>query len=336
MGYAGQPGPGRGRLIEIEIVQGASLEDVAARIATHGGLAEPALFALYARVRGADPRLRRGQHVLLYDNMRPRELLQRVADGFGSAQLRVVIPEGFSRFEIAQRLARFGVCDRGEFLRATEDPALLRELGIAGPSAEGLLFPDTYLLREGMAPAALVRRFVGNARRRMAAVLEQHAADVERLHAELGFQTHELLTLASIVEKEARLANEQPIIAGVFLNRLRDPSFKPKRLQADPTVSYGCLVAAQLPACVGAISGAPTRAMLADPDNPYNTYRHDGLPPGPIANPGLPALAAVLAPAAHDYLYFVAQGGGAHAFSHSLEDHNRAVEQQRSAGRSSP
>lgn len=328
--YPGQPGPGRGRLVEVEIVQGASLEDVAARLATGGALREPVLFALYGRIRGAGPRLHAGRTILVYDDMEPRELLQRIASGFGSAELRVVIPEGFSRFEIAARLERFGICERGAFLQATEEKELLRELTIDGPTAEGFLFPDTYQLREGMAATQVVRRFVANARKRTAKMLTMHEAALGALRAELGFRAHEVLTLASIVEKEARLPSEQPIIAGVFLNRLRDPSFRPKRLQADPTVTYGCLIMPELPSCAGANAGqAPTRAMLADPANPYNTYRHEGLPPGPIANPGLSAIEAVIRPAPHDYLYFVAQGGGAHTFSRSLQDHNVAVDQLR-------
>jgi UPF0755 protein len=326
--YPDTRGPGRGRVVEIEIARGDGVKVVAERLAEAGALRDARLFAAYATVRGAEDRLRAGT-VLLYDNMRPRELLQRVATGFGSAVLRVVIPEGFSRFDIASRLERWGVCGREDFLRATLDPRLLSELAIEGPSAEGLLFPDTYLLREGMNPAALVQRFVRNARRRLAPLLAEHAATVARLREEFGWGTHELLTLASIVEKEARLASERPVIAGVFLNRLRNPEFKPKRLQADPTVSYGCLIAPALASCAAAPGKTITRAMLADSDNPYNTYKREGLPPGPIANPGLPSVRAVLVPAAHGYLYFVAQRGGAHAFSATLADHLAAVERLR-------
>jgi UPF0755 protein len=171
-----------------------------------------------------------------------------------------------------------------------------------------------------------VRRLVRNVRRRLAPVLAEHQSTLDALRAELGWGAHQVLTLSSIVEKEARLAAERPVIAGVFLNRLRDPSFKPKRLQADPTVSYGCLVAPALASCAAAANRQITRAMLADGDNPYNTYRREGLPPGPIANPGLAAVRAVLAPAAHDYLYFVARGDGAHTFSRNLDDHHVATE----------
>jgi UPF0755 protein len=273
--------------------------------------------------------------------MTPIELLQRIARGFGSTQVRIVIPEGFSRFDIAARLERWGVCERSAFLAATEDRALLDELQIAGTSAEGWLFPDTYQVRDDTLAPVLVRRFVANARRRLAPLLAAHAADLERFQRELGFGLPQIVTLASIVEKEAQVASEQATIAGVFYNRLRDPAFSPKRLQADPTVSYGCQLHPALascraaPALRGGTAGAGgdpkqiTRAMLADPENPYNTYRRDGLPPGPIANPGLRAIAAVLAPEAHDYFYFVASGGGRHRFSHSLQDHHAAVEAAR-------
>jgi UPF0755 protein len=328
MGYPDRKGPGTGRVVELTIEPGASLEQVADQLVSAGALREAWLFALHARVRGAAARLREGP-ILVYDSMSPRRLLQRIARGYGSVELRVVIPEGFSRFEIADRLARWDVCERDAFLAATTDPSLLNELEIVGPSAEGWLFPDTYLLNDDVDPRALVRRFVRNARRRIGSVMEQQHAGLERLRDQLGWGPSEVLTLASIVEKEAAAPSEQSLIAGVFLNRLLDPSWKPKRLQADPTVAYGCLIAKQLASCADFNGRQLTHAMLLDAENPYNTYRIEGLPPGPIANPGLPALKAVLAPARHDYFYFVAKGGGVHEFSHSLDQHNAAVEQLR-------
>jgi len=136
----------------------------------------------------------------------------------------------------------------------------------------------------------------------------------------------QLVTLASIVEREARVPEERPTIAGVFFNRLFDPSFTPKRLQADPTVAYGCLVAGErVPSCREFDGRRITPAMVRDPDNPYSTYKHDGLPPGPICNPGLPSLSAARHPEQHPYFYFVAKGGGRHAFSASLDEHNQNV-----------
>jgi len=328
MSYPNQPGPGRGRVVSIELAAGESLEQAATALKRVGALREPRVFALYARLLDAGAHLRTGE-ILLDDSLSPRDLLRRIARGFGTAPLRVVIPEGFSRYDIAQRLEHWGVCSAAAFVAATEDPTLLGELGIRGPSAEGLLFPDTYVLREQTEPASVVRKLVRNARRRIEPVLAAHEPAVDALKAELGYGETELLTLASIVEKEAATPAEQPIIAGVFLNRLRDPGFTPRRLQADPTVAYGCAVAPALASCASFDGRQVTHAMLSDPDNPYNTYRLEGLPPGPISNPGLAALRAVLEPAQHDYFYFVAKGGGVHTFSHSLEDHNSAVDQLR-------
>lgn len=328
MGYPNRPGAGRGRVVAIALAEGGSVEDAAAELGRADALDEPWLFALHARLRGAGSRLRHGE-VLVYDSMSPKQLLQRIAHGYGSAPLKVVIPEGFNRYEIADRLARWGVCDRAAFLAATEDPELLRELEIEGPSAEGLLFPDTYLLSDDMEPRALVRRLVRNARRRMDGLEDAQQSAFAAFKRELGWGPAQVLTLASIVEKEAATPHEQPIIAGVFLNRLRDPGFQPKRLQADPSVAYGCLVAPELASCARFDGQKVTREMLVDGSNPYNTYRIEGLPKGPICNPGLSALRAVLVPAPHDYFYFVAKGGGLHEFSHSLEAHNAAVEQLR-------
>jgi UPF0755 protein len=129
------------------------------------------------------------------------------------------------------------------------------------------------------------------------------------------------------VEREAADSSEHPLIASVFYNRLRDPTFRPlKALESDPTAGYGCLVEPALaPSCAG-FQGQITPALLRDPKNRYNTYRHGGLPPGPIANPGESALAAVLTPATSDYLYFVASGRGKHAFSRTFEEHRRAIQ----------
>jgi UPF0755 protein len=252
-----------------------------------------------------------------------------VARGYGAAEVRVVIPEGFSRYDIARRFERWGLCAREAFLRESADPALLSEHAIAGDSAEGFLFPDTYRLHDAMGARELVRRLLRTGEQRLRPLLQAHAARVEALRVELGLGVREIVTLASIVEKEAAVPAEQPIIAGVFLNRLRDPEFRPNRLQADPTVAYGCVRDPELVACRGFDGRRVTRAMLADADNPYNTYRHAGLPPGPIANPGRSALLAVLQPAQHGYYYFVARGDGRHAFSATLEEHNRAVESYR-------
>lgn len=329
--YPKAAGPGRGRSVTIELEPGLAIDALAERLAAAGVVERPALFAAYARLLGADEHLRVGS-ALLTDDMTPRDVLQRVAIGFGSATVRVTIPEGFHRFDVAARLARWDVCPEAELIAATEDRALLDELGIPGPTAEGYLFPDTYRLAQGMSGADVVRRLVGNWQRRAAPLYDEHRERLSELTRDLAWTRHEALTLASIVEKEAVVSEERPVIARVFLNRMRVPGFSPRRLQADPTVSYGCR-AAPSASCDGFDGRRITRAMLADRDNPYNTYRHEGLPPGPICNPGIASIRSVLAAEPHDYLYFVARGGGRHDFSATLEEHNASVARLRARER---
>lgn len=253
---------------------------------------------------------------------RGRVLLRRAVVFLGSDTSRVTIPEGFSRFDVADRLASRAICGREAFLSATTDPALLSSLGVPGTSAEGYLFPDTYELEVGIAPREIVRRMVETFRARTGTLFEEHAAALAALHA----TTHDVLVMASILEKEAIVSDEQPVIAGVFWNRLRRAEFVPHRLQADPTVSYGCAVAPEAaPSCARFDGHRITRSMTNDALNPYNTYRNDGLPPGPISNPGLSAIEAALVPARHDYFYFVARGDRRHTFSRTLAEHDAAV-----------
>ena len=243
---------------------------------------------------------------------------------------KVTIPEGWTSFQIAGRLAQSGVCPEGAFVAASRDPALLSELGIAAPSAEGHLFPATYELATGSDPDAILRLLVREGQRRIGEIFEQHHAGFERLHERLGWGEGEVLTLASIVEKEALVDEERPLIAAVYLNRLTDPQFRPaRRLQADPTAAYGCVVApGAAPSCAG-YDGRITPRMLRDSKNRYNTYRHPGLPPGPIANPGEASIISVLEPAHTDHLYFVATGKGRHVFSRTYAEHKAAIERTR-------
>ena len=318
-------GTGRGAQELTLVVEGDDgIDEVAAGLEHLGAIDDARLFALYARLLGADEHLRRGP-VRLRADMSIRTLLARVAEGLGPTQIAVLVPEGFDRFEIAARLARWDVCDEAAFLEATEDRALLDELEITGPSAEGYLLPDTYTFATGSDPRDVVRRFVRAYRAATDDLFEgsgETRARLERLH--LG--PHEVLVLASIVEQEAVAREEQPVIAGVFVNRLESETFLPRhRLQADPTISYGCKVEPTRPSCEGFDGRRITRAMLEDSENPYNTYRREGLPPSPICSPGLPAIRAVLEHARHDYFYFVARGRGRHVFSATLDAHNEGV-----------
>lgn len=322
----------RGRERVVSIPAGATVDDVAAILAREEVIDEPFVFAAYARLLGAGTRLREGE-IALRDDMTPHTVLMRIARGLGFASVEVLIPEGFSRFEIATRLDHWGVCAPEGFLAATEDEALLAELEIPAPTAEGYLFPDTYLFHEGDDPDEVVRTLVASWRSNAGNVIEERDGAL----TDLGLDGHAILTLASIVEEEAAVEEERPMIAGVFLNRLRSETFLPlHRLQADPTVSYGCrAVPALAPSCA-TFDGRITTAMLEDSANPYNTYRHAGLPPGPVTNPGLASIRAVLAPASHRYLYFVARGGRRHAFSETFERHLDGVDALRDREAAAP
>jgi len=325
--YPTQPPPtGPVRTVALQLQPQLSLDAAAEQLARAGLVKQPRVFALYARVLGAQKRLRSGQ-VLVTSQMTIRHLLQRIAEGYGSTPLLITIPEGWTQFDVAQRLAEWGVCDSGTFLQTIAPGAADASAPAVGaaPRGEGYLFPDTYWLRDGMHADQVIAKLSDNAQRRMNKLFAAEPAALARLHADFGYGQSEIVVLASIVEKEAHVPEEQPMIAGVFLNRLRDPSFHPKRLQADPTVAYGCLLHRELPSCSTFDGRRVTRTMTADPQNPYNTYRIEGLPPTPIANPGISALRAVLHPAEHSYLYFVARGDGHHTFSANLEAHNLAT-----------
>jgi UPF0755 protein len=249
--------------------------------------------------------------------------------------VKVVIPEGLTRFDIARRLEAAEVCDHAGFLLATQDPELLSRLRLKGDSAEGFLFPATYDLPKDSDPETLVERLVTEFEKRLAIVEKAHPEGRILLARTLNFGTLEIVTLASIVEREAAVAEERPLIASVFLNRLRDPAFTRHVLQSDPTSGYGCARARELtelqlapnappPSCAE-YTGKILPAMNQDVANVYSTYTHEGLPPGPIANPGQASLLAVLAPAETAFFYFVAKGAGRHAFAATFEEHKKNI-----------
>lgn len=227
----------------------------------------------------------------------------------------VLHPEGATLAELARVLEAGRLAAAGDVERVARDLDFLRSLGVEGPSVEGYLFPDTYQLVRGLSVQDILGRMV----QRMQAKL---TPEMRARAAERGLSVHQLLTLASIVEREAVIEEERRLVAAVFWNRLR----RDMPLQADPTVQYATAKGRQ----------ALTRADLAI-EHPYNTYRRPGLPPGPIASPGLSAIEATLDPAPVKYLYFVALDDRRHHFSATIEEHNAAVaryrEWRRSGGR---
>lgn len=322
--YPTRRGPGRGHEVDLAIAEGTTLDGLAAQLAEAHVIEHPSAFAIYARLLGAGDRLRTGE-VVLADDMTPRTVLMRVAEGMGHPLVDVMIPEGLTRFEVATRLAHWGICEREAFLEATQSAELMRVLDVPASTAEGYLFPDTYELTVDTAPEEIVRRMVTRWQRTARPEIEEGLGSLSDLRTTDGrpWGVAEVVTLASIVEEEAAVAEERPVIAGVFLNRLRSETFLPRhRLQADPTVSYGCRTEPELaPSCAGFDGRHITRAMLDDVANRYNSYRREGLPPGAVSSPGLDSIRAVLHPAVHRYLYFVARGGRRHTFSEEYDAH---------------
>jgi UPF0755 protein len=320
----GRPHAGTGRAVELAWPEGLGWKEGLPRLVAAGvvdeTLAVRLLFLLASPFVTAEP----GPH-LLADDLTPFETLRRLARLSSRTQAKLVVPEGFNRFQIAARLEQLHVCARGEFDRAATDPSWLSQSGIQGDSAEGFLAPATYDLLCDTPASTVASELVGTMQKRLSSLRVSHAEQLAGLGSRYGWGEREILTLASVVEKEAANADERSVIASVFFNRLDDPSFRPARsLQSDPTAAYGCLADPSLSACQG-YAGRVTPAMLRDASNPYNTYRHPGLPPGPIANPGMPAILAVLSPASTDYLFFVASGDGRHVFSRTLGEHEAAI-----------
>ena len=221
------------------------------------------------------------------------------------------IPEGLNRHQIAGHLQAAGVADSARFIAATEDPQLIRQLGVAASTLEGYLFPETYFFDLNTDERTIVSLMVDQFHRVFADSLRP------RLN-ELGLSLHQAVTLASIVEREAVAVEEQPIISGVFQRRLK----LNRRLESCATINYA----------LGTNNKRLTYADL-EVDSPFNTYRHHGLPPGPISNPGRTALLAVLYPEETEYLYFVSRGDGTHIFSRTNKEHERAKRQVKLAQR---
>lgn len=320
--YPGSGGPpSETDEVVLEVPEGMTLRKLATQLEDRGVIADADVWSIYMRMRGLDRYLRQGK-VRFPVPMTPEEVARYATTRLGRIQIRILIPEGFSRFEIAARLQEYGICSAEGFLEATEDSALLASYGVEANDAEGYLFPDTYEFDDQTKPRRVVERMLANWTRRYEEIQEEYEAKLRKL----DWTTHDLITLASIVEKEAAVPSERARIAGVFWNRLNSKRFLPRRrLQADPTVQYGCVaVPDAAPSCAD-YDGRITRAMLEDSRNPYNTYRHSGLPPGPISNPGKAAIAATIDPEDHDYFYFVARGSGRHHFSKTLRQHNIAV-----------
>ncbi len=287
--------------IVFEVAPGDGLARVAANLERAGLVRDARVAAGVARLRGFSTRLHAGEFALS-PSLPPLDLFRHIASG-QVVTYPVVVPEGFSAAAIAARLESAGLVDVASFSALTRDAVFVRELGLPGPTLEGYLFPETYRFPRRPDPREVARAMVAQ----FFAAFGPLAPAAERR----GLTMHEVVTLASIVEKETGVPEERALIASVFANRLA----RRMRLESDPTVIFG----------IDAFDGNLRRRHLEDAGNAYNTYQIQGLPPGPIASPGSEALRAVVEPAQSDYLYFVSQNDGSHVFSRTYREHRAAV-----------
>ena len=295
-------GPQDGPPVELTVPAGAAFGQVVDTLEARGIIARPTLFKVYARARGADRQVRSGRY-----SLRPGTEWKALLDDLTTGRVvtvPVTIPEGFVLPQIAERLAPIPELEPDSVLAVLQAPDAEATWGVPGPGLEGYLFPDTYRFAASVPLDEVIEAMVDRYR---AAWTPERRARLE----ELEMTETELMTLASIIQAEARRAEEMPTISAVYHNRLRIGYL----LQADPTVLY-------------ALGGRRERLLYAAidsvADNPYNTYTQPGLPPGPIGAPGDQAIEAALYPADVDFLYFVARPDGTHIFTRSLQEHNRA------------
>ncbi len=295
----------------VSIPRGCSLSRVGTILERQGVISSRLVFKLVGLIRGGQCKIKAGDYALKTGSD-AGEVLDLLISG-KTLMLSVTIPEGYNVFQTADLLQKKGLVRKEDFLRKALDRGFVKELGLEGKTLEGYLFPDTYSFR--YSDRGDVKSVVTRMVKRYREVYDKY---VRATAEKYGWTEAQVVTLASLIEKEAR-ASEHGLVSAVFHNRLR----KNMRLQSDPTVIYG----------IKPMGSKITRKDL-DRKHPYNTYQNSGLPPGPIANPGRASLIAAIQPEDRPYLYFVAKNDGTHHFSTTLREHNNAVNTYQRGGRS--
>ena len=290
---------------EVAIRRGLSYDETLTLLKRKGLIRDGFILSFLGRVLNLDGRIKSGYY-RFSGSVTPFKVLSNLVKG-RVEEVSVTIPEGFNLRQIAKRLGDSGIIDENSFFSLAYDRGFLNSLGIKAPSLEGYLFPDTYRFPKGASGEYVIREMVENMRRQFNKKMRTRAEAI-------GFSEREVLTLASIIEKETGLDDERPVISAVFHNRLR----RGMPLQADPTAVYG-------------VKDQSAGITLKDlkRKSAYNTYQIRGLPAGPIASPGLKSIRAALFPADVPYLYFVSESNGRHYFSITESEHRRAVQRFR-------
>ena len=299
--YAREPVSGHSREKVVAIPPGSRFDSTSSVLQQSGLVGSPIRFKIVAMASGYDKRIKAGEY-LLHTHMSPLEILEKLVDG-KERLIRVTVPEGCTMIQVADILEKRGWTFRERFLDLVNDRAFVGSLELEAPSLEGYLFPDTYLFPRNVRPEKMIACMVDRFK-------FTFSPDWTNRAKELGLTRHQAVTLASIIEKETGASFERPLIASVFHNRLK----RGMRLESDPTVIYD----------IPEFDGNITRKHL-EAATPYNTYKIEGLPPGPIANPGKASLEAALYPSKTDYLFFVSKKDRTHFFSTNFKDHVHAV-----------
>ncbi len=285
----------------INLSKGKSFDEIAGILEKSRIIYDKTRFIIFARIKGYDTKIKAGEY-FLSSAMSPSQILNIISSG--KAKLyKITIPEGYTIKQIAKLVKKTGFDKNNEFLKSARDPLLVKKMGFSANTFEGYLFPDTYFFNKSVSNEKMISTFVNRFKKIFTKECKKRAKKI-------GFNTHEIITLASIIEKETAIAKEREKISSVFHSRLK----KKMRLETDPTVIYG----------IKNFDGNITKKHL-QVVTPYNTYKIKGLPPGPIANPGKASIMAALYPDKTHYLFFVAKGDKSHYFSTTLKEHNRAV-----------
>ncbi len=290
---------------EIEIPRGATFRQAVDILSDEKLIRDEKLFLFLGRLTGADKKIRAGYYSI-WANMSPLDIFRILLKG-RIIEYQIKVLEGDSLAEIADAFARAGIATKEDFMKLASDPDFLESYEIEAPSVEGYIFPDTYTVPKGVDLEEAVGAMIDKMR-------EKYSVNLMEETERLGMTEEQALTLASIIEKEAIVDEERPLISAVYHNRLR----KHMLLQADPTSIYG-------------VKSSKERITIADlrRKTPYNTYLIKGLPPGPIASPGIKSIEAAVKPANVPYLYFVSNNDGTHTFSVTLGEHEAAVKAYR-------
>ena len=287
--------------IQLKIVRGMSSQAIAEQLADKNLIHNPWGFLFVTHRSGVSHRLQEGTYCLS-GAMSVPQIIDHLKTGKVVTQ-QFVIPEGLTVAQIAKLWEQAGFGTAAAFKQAANDPRWRLNYKIEEPTLEGYLFPNTYQFPDGATPQVILEIMLNEFERRWTIGLTEEARA-------LGYSKHEVITLASIIEAEARVPDERPLVSAVFHNRLR----RGWKLQADPTALYGL-----------GNPDRPPKAADLKVDSPYNTYIYKGLPPGPICNPGMASILAALRPASVDYMYFVAIGDGRHHFSKTLREHQNMI-----------